>query len=83
MARIFAFDTMLHTDPHPFLGLLHCFCWGWVCCGCADLQTCIQCPFLLHFLQIECLAGHVWPRGVVVSALTSHVRDPGFDSRAG
>ena len=24
-----------------------------------------------------------WPRGVVVSALTSHVRDPRFDSRAG
>ena len=25
----------------------------------------------------------LWPRGVVVSALTSHVRDPRFDSRAG
>ena len=24
-----------------------------------------------------------WPRGVVVSALTSHVRDAGFDSRPG
>ena len=24
-----------------------------------------------------------WPRGVVVSALTSHMRDAGFDSRPG
>ena len=25
----------------------------------------------------------MWPRGVVVSALTSHVRNAGFDSRPG
>ena len=28
-------------------------------------------------------AGIVWPRGVVVSALTSHVRGAGFDSWPG
>ena len=31
----------------------------------------------------ESLTQMLWPRGVVVSALTSHVRDPGFNSRAG
>ena len=34
-------------------------------------------PFVLI-----CHRGH-WPRGVVASALTSHVRDAGFDSRLG
>ena len=38
-----------------------------LCGGCALFTACFP----------------LWPRGVVVSALTSHVRDPGFDSRAG
>ena len=38
---------------------------------------------LLDYLLLLLLLCPVWPRGVVVSALTSHVRDPGFDSRAG
>ena len=33
--------------------------------------------------QLDLWSDASWPRGVVVSALTSHVRDPGFDSRAG
>ena len=34
-------------------------------------------------VPFSAVASDMWPRGVVVSALTSHVRDPGFDSRAG
>ena len=46
-------------------------------------------PILIPGLSTSCLFVTIVkvkeeePRGVVVSALTSHVRDPGFDSRAG
>ena len=36
-----------------------------------------------YMIGIKKKLGESWPRGVVVSALTSHVRGAGFDSRPG